>query len=100
MEMLQKVRVMRKRMRIRNEQEMVAYEMDMCMGGGECSDLIIASYERSRRETVEKFFTKLGITYEQYEWYLNQFMRIESKYLKPTPWEDCPLAYYDLLLIS
>lgn len=100
MNMLQKVRAMRKIMRIRNEQEMFAYEMDMCMGGGECSDLIIASHERSRRKTVEELFTKLGITYEQYEWYLNQFMKIESKYLKPTPWENCPLAYYDLLYVS
>ncbi len=100
MNMLQKIRAMRKRLRILNEKEMLSYEMDMCMGGGECSDLIIDSYERSRQKTIEKFFTKLGITYEQYDWYLNQFMKIESKYLKPSPWGSCPLAYYDLLYVS
>lgn len=100
MNTLQKVRAMRKRMRYLNEREMTSYEMDMCMGGGECSDLIIDSYERARTETVQNFFDKLGITYDQYEWYLNQFMKIESKHLKPTPWENCPLAYYDLLYVS
>lgn len=96
----QKARALRKYFRKMNDAMYEGYEMGMLMSGGECSREVGESYENWMNDIIESCLEKIKMTLENYIWYLRQFIKIESEHLNPTPYGDCPAAYYDLLIVG
>lgn len=92
-----KARIMRKLMGKLSEQQQEAISMDLAMdGSGELGGRIYEFHEEIFNHNFNTYLTMLGLTREEYEWYLTEAMAIEGEHTKYTS----PLAYYELQQIQ